>query len=209
MRDLENSGGMLVVFTAPSGAGKTSLLFEVLKKHPEFQFSVSATTRTPRPGESDGVNYNFLSHEEFDNLIRQGELLEWNEVYGNRYGTLKRTVEDGLMQGNNIIFDTDTVGAFNIRKHFPEAILIFILPPSPQVLYERLRNRHTESPEVIEERLKVVPEEIARMAEYDYIIINDDFDRALSQVEAIIEAEKARSSRVIPTLNEWRNYMYG
>ena len=209
MNEMMNPGGMLIVFSAPSGSGKTTLLFEILKNHPEFQFSVSVTTRAPRSDEQNGVNYHFLSEEEFEALIRNDELLEWNEVYGNKYGTLKRTVKEVLQKGKSIILDTDTVGAFNIRKHFPDAVLVFIIPPSPVVLYERLKNRHTESHEAMEKRLKAVPKEIARMTEYDYIVINDDFVRALSQVNAIIEAEKLRSSRVFPVLCEWRNYCDG
>jgi guanylate kinase len=209
VNEMMNPSGMLIVFSAPSGSGKTTLLFEILKNHPEFHFSVSVTTRAPRSDEQNGVNYHFLSEEEFEALIRNDELLEWNEVYENKYGTLKRTVKEVLQKGKSIILDTDTVGAFNIRKYFPDAVLVFIIPPSPVVLYERLKNRHTESHEAMEKRLKAVPKEIARMTEYDYIVINDDFMRALSQVNAIIEAEKLRTSRVFPALCEWRNFCDG
>ena len=150
------SKGLLIVFSAPSGAGKTSVLFEVLKRHPEVKFSVSATTRAPREGEKDEVNYHFLTEEEFEASIKKGELLEWNVVYGNKYGTLKRSVLDVLEKDGSIILDTDAVGAFNIKKQFPEAVLIFIVPPSPEVLYERLKKRNTESPERIKKRLEAV-----------------------------------------------------
>ncbi len=203
------SKGLLIVFSAPSGAGKTSVLFEVLKRHPEVKFSVSATTRAPREGEKDEVNYHFLTEEEFEASIKKGELLEWNVVYGNKYGTLKRSVLDVLEKDGSVILDTDAVGAFNIKKQFPEAVLIFIVPPSPEVLYERLKKRNTESPERIKKRLEAVSKEIARMSEYDYIVVNDTFDTAVSQVSSIIEAERLRSSRILSTLSEWRKYSNG
>jgi len=159
--------GLLIVISAPSGAGKTSVLFEVLKLHPEIKFSVSATTRKPREDEKDGVNYHFLTEEEFEDSIQRGELLEWNVVHGNKYGTLKSSIEEFLEKGENIILDTDTVGAFNIRKHYPEAILIFIVPPSPDVLMERLEKRSTGSPEDIKKRFETFPQEISRMHEYN------------------------------------------
>jgi len=203
------SKGLLIVFSAPSGAGKTSVLFEVLKRHPEVKFSVSATTRIPREGEKDRVNYHFLTEEEFEASIKKGELLEWNVVYGNKYGTLKRSVLDVLEKDGSVILDTDTVGAFNIKKQFPEAVLIFIVPPSLEVLYERLKKRNTESLERIKKRLEAVSKEIARMSEYDYIVVNDTFDTAVSQVSSIIEAERLRSSRILSTLSEWRKYING
>lgn len=207
MKDGNRLKGLLIVFSAPSGTGKTSVLFKVLKFHPEIKFSVSATTRAPREGEKDGINYHFLSDEEFEASIKKGELLEWNVVHGYKYGTLERSVFDVLERGESIILDTDTIGAFNIRKQFPEAVLIFIIPPSPEVLDERLKKRDTESPERIKKRLGAAPTEIARMSEYDYIVVNDTFDAAVSQVNLIIEAEKLRSSRILPALSKWREYI--
>lgn len=207
MKDGNRLKGLLIVFSAPSGTGKTSVLFKVLKCHPEIKFSVSATTRAPREGEKDGINYHFLSDEEFEASIKKGELLEWNVVHGYKYGTLERSVFEVLERGESIILDTDTIGAFNIRKLFPEAVLIFIVPPSPEVLDERLKKRDTESPERIKKRLGAAPTEIARMSEYDYIVVNDTFDAAVSQVNLIIEAEKLRSSRILPALSKWREYI--
>ena len=202
-----NPKGLLAVISAPSGAGKTSVLFEVFKRHPEIKFSVSATTRSPRADEKEGVNYHFISEDKFDEYIRQGKLIEWNNVHGNKYGTLKKYVDDALENSESIILDTDTIGAFNIKKLFPEAVLIFILPPSQKVLNERLNKRSTESPALIKKRLDAAPKEIARMSEYDYIIVNDDLETAVSQIIAILEAEKIKSNKILSTLSEWRKYI--
>ena len=207
-----NPKGLLAVVSAPSGAGKTSVLFEVLKRYTGIKFSVSATTRPPRAGEKDGVDYHFISEEEFESCLRRGELIEWNIVHGNKYGTLKKSVEDALEKGKSIILDTDTVGAFNIRKHYPDAVLIFILPPSPEVLTERLMKRKTETSEHVKMRLEAFPKEIERMSEYDYIVINDDLETAVSQFGAILEAEKIKSSKIlkkITALSEWGKYING
>ena len=209
MVNTNNKKGMIVVVSAPSGAGKTSLLFEVLKRHPEMGFSVSATTRPPREGEREGVNYHFLSNEEFETTKKNGKFLEWNVVYGNQYGTLKENVEKIITRGGIVILDTDTVGAFHVRELFPDAVLIFILPPSSQVLEDRLTKRDTENPEHISARLEAAPREIAQMEKFDYIVINDDLNRAVSEVSTIIEAEKLKSSRMTPVLLEWRNYCNG
>ena len=209
MSEKTMSDGLLIVISAPSGAGKTSILFEGLKKHPDVKFSVSATTRKPREGEVDGVNYYFVSDDEFETARIAGDLLEWNTIHGNKYGTMKSIVEEFLENGDSVILDTDTVGAFNIRKQFPEAVLIFIVPPSPEVLRERLEQRKTETPESIETRLKNYPGEISRMDEYDYIIVNDDFDKAVSQFNTVIEAEKIKRTKNLPVLSEWRKYING
>ncbi|MFC1538206.1 guanylate kinase [Candidatus Latescibacterota bacterium] len=201
--------GLLIVISAPSGAGKTSILFEGLKRHPDIKFSVSATTRKPRSGEKEGVNYYFLSDEEFEAAKNAGELLEWNAIHGNKYGTLKRDIDVFMKNGENVILDTDTIGAFNIKKQFPESGLFFIVPPSPEVLRERLEKRSTETPESIERRFKNYPSEISRMDEYDYIIVNDDFNKAVSQFSSVIEAEKLKSSKILPVLSEWRKYING
>jgi guanylate kinase len=201
--------GLAVVISAPSGSGKTSVLFEFLKSHPEAVFSVSATTRPPRKDERDGVNYHFITDEAFDSLLATGEFLEWNEVHGNRYGTPLKPVVETVSSGGTIILDTDTVGAFNIRSAYPGAVLVFLLPPSLEILIERLNHRNTETQERIKQRLAAYPDEIARMAEYDYIIVNDDLETAVAQFGAIIEAERLRSTRIYPTLTAWRNYQHG
>ncbi len=207
------SNGLLIVVSAPSGGGKTSVLFEVLKRYSEINFSVSATTRTPREGEKDGVNYHFISEEEFESSIKNDEFLEWNVVHGNKYGTLRNTVEEALNKGESIILDTDTVGAFNIRKHYPEAVLIFIVPSSPKLLFDRLKKRNTESPDRIKKRYAAAPREIAHMPEYNYIVINDSLETAVSQFDEIIkagnDADKLKSSNILPDLSEWREWISG
>ena len=199
--------------SAPSGSGKTSVLFELMKQVPSIEFSVSATTRSPREGEVNGVNYHFLSDDEFDDLLGSGGLLEWNNVHGKRYGTLKRTVSESLAAGKTILLDTDTTGAFNIRKELPEAVLIFIVPPSLEELRRRLTSRNTESDERIRSRLDAAPLEIARMPEYDYIVINDTIEEAVTRIKKIVngepDAEKYRSSLIIRTLTQWKEYIHG
>lgn len=205
--------GKLFVVSAPSGSGKTSVLFELMKQMPSMEFSVSATTRAPRAGEKDGVNYHFLSDEKFDSLLETGGLLEWNLVHGKRYGTLKQTVSESLAQGKILLLDTDTIGAFNIKKALPEAVLIFIVPPSPEELRDRLTKRNTESLERIQSRLGAAPLEIARMPEYDYIIVNETIEDAVARIKKIVSGDPAseqyRSSNILPTLSEWKEHIHG
>lgn len=201
--------GMLVVISAPSGAGKTSVLRGVFEHHPEARFSVSITTRPPREGERDGVDYSFVDNGEFDRLVAENAFVEWAWVHGNRYGTLRRTMEEGMRRGDLVIFDTDTVGAANIRKLFPEAALIFIAPPSPEVLRQRLESRSTETPERIARRLNAAPGEMERAGDYDYIIINDRLEDAVAGFDAILEAERLRSKRMLPALAGWESHLQG
>jgi guanylate kinase len=201
--------GLLVVISAPSGAGKTSVLKEILTRHPEIRFSVSVTTRKPRTGEQHGVDYYFISDEEFDRRVAADEFLEWAEVHGCRYGTLRKTLTEYVRNGATVIFDTDTVGARNIKSIFPESVLIFIAPPSPQALRTRLESRDTESPERIRMRLAAAPREMERAREYDYIVVNDSLEKAIAGVEAILASERMRSSKMLPFLNEWRINLNG
>ncbi len=195
--------GLLVVVSAPSGAGKTSVLREVLRRNSDMRFSVSVTTRAPRAGERDGVDYHFVSDAEFDRLIDEGEFIEWAPVHGCRYGTLRRTVSECTERGETVIFDTDTVGARNIRTVFPEAVLIFIAPPSPEALRARLERRDTETPERVRMRLAAAPLEMARAGDYDYIVVNDTLAEAVARVETILAAERLRSGRMLSVLNAW------
>lgn len=205
----ETAKGILFIITAPSGAGKSSIMTELLTERPDIMFSVSVTTRAPRPGEIDGVHYRFIDDAAFDRLISEDAFVEWAVVHDRRYGTLTAKVREALDQGRVMLFDTDTVGAFNIKKKFPEAVLIFILPPSPEILSERLRKRNTESEEIIDKRLAAAPKEIGRMRDFDYIIINDTIREAVRALLSIIDAEKNRTDRIIPTLNAWRDYING
>lgn len=178
--------GKLFVISGSSGVGKGTLLKLFLEKHPEFKLSVSCTTRTPRDGEVQGVNYFFITRENFSELIERNEFLEWAEFSGNMYGTQKAYVEKKLAEGKNLILELDTVGALNVKKIMPEACLIFILPPSLEELESRLRGRHTESEDAIQKRLNTVKAEIERSEEFDYKIINDNLDKALNELESIM-----------------------
>lgn len=178
--------GRLFVISGSSGVGKGTLLKLFLAKHPEFKLSVSCTTRKPREGEENGVNYFFLTKEEFENHIKNDEFLEWAEFSGNIYGTQKAYVERKLSEGKNLILELDTTGALNVKAKMPEACLIFILPPSFEELEARLRGRHTETEEAIQKRLETVKIEIERSNQFDYKIINDSLDRALSELENIM-----------------------
>jgi len=201
--------GLLVVLSAPSGAGKTSVLADLFKRYPSIQFSVSATTRAPRKGERDGVDYHFVTDERFDEYIRRDAFAEWAVVHGKRYGTLKRTVEDAHESGTVLLLDTDTVGAENIKHHFPDAILIFLVPPSPAVLRGRLSKRNTETPESVRSRFEAAPGELSRIGQYDYIVINDRIENAVEGIGAVITAELSRCGRVMPQLTEWRDFING
>lgn len=178
--------GKLYVISGSSGVGKGTLLKLFMEKHPEFKLSVSCTTRSPRDGEEHGINYFFITREEFEKLVKNNEFLEWAEFSGNMYGTQRAYVERKLAEGKNLILEIDTVGAINIKKIMPEACLIFILPPSLEELESRLRGRHTETEEAIKKRLNTVKIEIERSEQFDYKVVNDDLDRALKELESIM-----------------------
>jgi guanylate kinase len=188
--------GLLVVISAPSGTGKTTLTHMLLKEFPNMEFSVSYTTRPPRPGEVNGKDYFFVDRETFERMIEEGDFLEWAEVYGNLYGTSKSQVLKALNEGKDIILDIDTQGALQVKKNFPEAVLIFVLPPSLSELERRLRRRGTDDEETIERRLRVVREEIKRAPLYDYIVVNDVLEIAFENLKSIIRAEKCKTERL-------------
>jgi guanylate kinase len=187
--------GNLIVVSAPSGAGKSSLAERVLKRLPDLRFSVSYTTRELRGAEQDGVNYYFVSEDEFQAMRERGEFLECAEVHGQLYGTHERSVEDVLSQGFDVMLDIDVQGAEQIRRRVPEAILIFILPPSREVLEARLRTRNLNQAPDIERRLRNAAIEVQLYERFDYVVVNDDLDRALAELEAIITAERCRPER--------------
>lgn len=187
--------GFLVVLSGPSGAGKNTLLSAVLPRIPDLKYSVSATTRPPRPGEKDGVDYFFLQESEFQAKIAAGEFLEWAEFAGYRYGTPRRFVEECLEQGLTVITDINIEGARQIKKNLPSGVFVFLLPPSIQELQKRLHARGTDSSEAIDRRLKIALEEMAAIVDYDYWILNRDLEDACAELEAIIRAERAKVCR--------------
>jgi guanylate kinase len=186
--------GLLLVLSAPSGAGKTTLARRFVAAHPDAAFSVSATTRPPRGAERDGVDYHFVSPERFAALVAEGAFAEWAEVFGQRYGTLRATVEESLGQGRIAVFDIDVQGGEQVKARWPDrATTVFVLPPSMEELERRLRARSTETDAAVARRLSVARAEIARGgAGYDYLLVNDDLDAAQAQLEAVVTHERAR-----------------
>jgi guanylate kinase len=178
--------GKIVVLSAPSGAGKTTICREIIKRHPEAKLSVSATTRPRRPHETDGVDYYFLTEEEFMEKVKKGEFIEFEKVHGNWYGTLKSELKKAEDPNSILLFDIDVNGALNIRRLEPNAILIFIMPPSKEDLIKRLKNRKTEDEETIRKRLDRLPYEFEQSKKFDYIVVNDTLDHAVHEVEKII-----------------------
>ncbi len=187
---MQELAGNLFIISAPSGAGKSSLIQALLKRHHDMQVSVSHTTRAPRPGELNGVHYHFISVDEFKALIANNEFFEWAEVFGNYYGTSKSTIRDSLSQGIDVFLDIDWQGARQIKKQEPSAKGIFILPPSLSELEQRLNNRGQDSSEVIAKRMAQAQSEMSHAGEYEYLIINENFDTALAEFERIVLAQR-------------------
>jgi guanylate kinase len=185
--------GQLLVLSAPSGAGKTTLARRFLAAHADAVFSVSVTTRAPRGAERDGVDYQFVSPERFAGLVAEGALAEWAEVHGRRYGTLRATVEASLAAGQVALFDIDVQGGAQLKAAFPrQATTIFILPPDAAELERRLRGRSTDGEDAIQGRLAAARQEVARgLAGYDYVVVNDELEAALARIEAIAAHERA------------------
>ncbi len=180
----------LYVISGSSGVGKGTVLKRFLERNPEFMLSISCTTREPRPGEIDGVNYFFLSRGEFKDCIENDKFLEWAEFAGNFYGTKKKYISKCLEQGKDIILEIDTQGALKVKNKMPEAVLIFICPPSYEVLENRLRGRHTEDEQTIKKRLCEAKIELERSKDFDYKIINDDLEAAIKSLENVINKER-------------------
>lgn len=185
--------GSLFVVTAPSGAGKTSLVRALLDCTDDIQLSISYTTRSPREGETDGVDYYYVDEARFHAMAESSDFLEYARVFGNYYGTSESWVKDRLKQGIDILLEIDWQGAEQVRRLMPEAIGIFILPPSLVTLEERLRKRGTDSEETIVQRLSEAQQEMSHYGEADYLIINDDFDRALEELRAVILASRVET----------------
>jgi guanylate kinase len=184
--------GNLFIVSAPSGAGKTSLVNALLAATPDIDLSVSYTTRAPRPGEVDGREYHFVSRATFLEMAQRGDFLESAEVYGNLYGTSQVWIRNEIAHGRDILLEIDWQGAAQVRKIFPGCISIFILPPSLQALETRLKGRKQDSAEVIEQRLQAARDDIAHVAEFDYVIINDKLDEAVRELQAVVVAAGLR-----------------
>ena len=189
--------GILVILSSPSGAGKTSIARALVKRNENFFFSVSATTRKSRPGEENGREYDFLTVHQFRQKIKEGQFLEHAKVFGNLYGTPLQTVRDSINQGKSVVFDVDWQGGKQIRSSSLSefVISIFILPPSIKELHDRLMSRAQDSSETVKDRMKKSIDEILHWKEYDYVIVNRDFDKALREVESILISEKLRRVR--------------
>jgi len=187
--------GNLFVISAPSGAGKTSLVQALLNINPQIDMSVSYTTREPRAGEHDGKDYHFVSREIFLSMAERGEFLESAEVYGNLYGTSQTWISHENARGRDILLEIDWQGAAQIRRIFPESVSVFILPPSKQALEERLRKRGKDNEAVIAKRMAAVREDVALISEFDYVIINDNLNEALRELNALVLSARLKSTR--------------
>lgn len=195
-------GGVLFVISAPSGAGKTSLCREIVDFFPELRQSTSFTTRQIRPGETNGIDYHFVSSDIFDAMVAEGAFAEWAEVHGNRYGTARAILEESRLQGKDVLLDIDFQGAAQIKRNYDRGVFIFVLPPSLEELERRLAGRGTDTPEVIARRIANARGEIREAAWYDYTVINDDFATALETLKGIIRAERSRTARIFPLMAE-------
>ena len=184
--------GNLFVVAAPSGAGKSSLVKALMELDARVQPSVSHTTRDPRGQEKHGREYFFVSEQEFDGMVKNGAFLEWANVHGRRYGTSRKAIEDRINQGADVVLEIDYQGALQIKKIFENAVLIFILPPSWEELRSRLERRGEDTPEVIEVRLQNAAQEMAQAKEFDYVIINELFERALFDLKAVVHAQRLK-----------------
>ncbi len=187
--------GLLIVFSGPSGTGKDTILKRLLETEPNIRLSVSATTREPRQGETDGVDYHFISRDQFRTMLSQDQLLESAEYCGNYYGTPSQPIVDWQSEGHDVILEIEVQGGAQIKEKCPESVGIFILPPSIEVLEQRLKGRGTEADDVIEKRLACAKEELTQAVNYDYCVVNDNIDLAVSEIHQIIFAEKHKVYR--------------
>lgn len=185
--------GLLIVLSGPAGVGKGTIVGRLIENNPNIKLSISKTTRKPRPGEIDGVNYFFVSKDRFWEEIQNGNFLEYTEYNNNFYGTPKDFVMDMLKEGYDVLLEIETNGALNVKSTFSDAVLIFILPPSLDQLYKRLKGRGTETEQEIEARLNIAKKEISLIDKYDYCVVNDDIEEAVRKIEKIIEVEKLRT----------------
>ena len=187
--------GLMIVLSAPSGAGKGAIRQRLQERMPGLLYAVSVTTRPKRPGEVDGVNYHFVTPEEFQARVAAGEFVEWARVYGNYYGTPREPMETWLREGRDVICEKDVQGALSLMDIYPDAVYIFTMPPSLEELRRRIERRGTESPEARRQRLASADYEMACVDRYDYVVVNDDLERVVEDIMAIIRAEKLRTRR--------------
>jgi guanylate kinase len=197
---LSERRGRLYVIAAPSGAGKTSLVRALMEREPGLGFSISCTTRPPRPNEVHGRDYFFVSHEEFARMVESGEFLEHATVFDNRYGTPRAQVEQALAAGRSLILEIDWQGARQVRRAMPESVSVFILPPSRAELERRLRGRGTDAEEVVQRRLRDAAGDMSHWAEFDHVVVNDDFAGAVDELRAIVQGRGGASRRERPGL---------
>ncbi|MEN3043262.1 MAG: guanylate kinase [Fervidobacterium sp.] len=195
MENSERSEGILFVISGPSGVGKTSIIRSVLERVDNLVFSISCTTRKQRPGEVHGVDYFFITHEEFNKMIQENRFIEWARVHDNYYGTPADFVNENLKSGYDVILDIDVQGALTVKKNWYGAKFIFVAPPSYQILSERLKKRGTESEEKIKSRLETAKKELSFIPEFEYLIINEDLEESVKNLSAIIYAERVKYER--------------
>ena len=188
--------GILIIISAPSGAGKGSIIKEMCEQNENLWVSISATTRNPRPNDQDGVTYYFLSKEEFEEKLKENYFLEYTSYAGNYYGTPKKQIQEHLDQGQDVILEIEIEGAMNVKKRVPEALCVFIMPPSLKELKRRLENRGTDTKEKILERFKIAYKEMNEVTKYNYVVINDDIKVAADKIISIIKEEKCRVDRI-------------
>lgn len=193
----KNLRGSLTIISGPSGVGKSTVIDQVLRRRPDLYFSVSFTTRKPRDGEVDGVNYYFVDQAEFERMIREGELLEYANYSGNYYGTSAKLIDEKLAQGTDVLLDIEVVGSKIVHDKRPDTPLIFVIPPSFEDLSRRLHGRQTDSEEVIQKRLDRAKEELKETSRYDYLVVNDVVEDAVEEVLAILCAERCKTSKRI------------
>lgn len=200
---LEREQGILIVLSGPSGVGKGTVCAALRKMNLDLVYSVSATTRVPREGEVDGVNYFFKKREQFEQLIENDEMLEWAEYDGNLYGTPRRFVEDTLKAGKNVILEIEVQGALKVKQKFPEGVFIFLLPPSLDELHNRITTRGTNTVESIRNRMSVATDEIRLIEHYDYAVVNDEVQKACEKIKSIVVAERCKQERIYTKLMQW------
>jgi guanylate kinase len=205
--NIASQSGNLYIISAPSGAGKTSLISALLQHDPETSVSISHTTRSMRPGEQQGVNYHFVSRQEFEALIEQDAFIEYAQVFDYFYGTTEQSVQDALAANSDVILEIDWQGARQVRTRFPQAVSIFILPPSRSALHDRLTHRKQDSEEVIARRMRDALNEMSHYHEYDYFLVNDQFHDTLNELQTIFRAERLKTARHARRLGEQLSHL--